>query len=177
MIKDWDIESQLDKWVKEVCSAIGIPEKKVVVEWVWFPMSTHVLVPPPSKSRSRSKDSQSVESLLGHFDPVNSFNMFQSSRLVETGSRTSSFCQRNLPKNRRSIRLTQLCSRLRVPNCAGLAEQVWQEPYLWGIRKQRSQSERYRKYGLDAWFINISICVYIIDYNCEILWTCVSLIS
>lgn len=32
MIKDWDIESQLDKWVKEVCSAIGIPEKKVVVE-------------------------------------------------------------------------------------------------------------------------------------------------
>jgi hypothetical protein len=32
MIKDWDIESQLDKWVKEVCSAIGIPEKMVVVE-------------------------------------------------------------------------------------------------------------------------------------------------
>jgi len=84
MIKDWDIESQLDKWVKEVCSAIGIPEKKVVVEWVWFPMSTHVLVPPPSKSRSRSKDSQSVESLLGHFDPVNSFNMFQYVSIFKT---------------------------------------------------------------------------------------------
>jgi len=32
MIKDWDIETKLDKWVKEVCSTIGIPEKKVVVE-------------------------------------------------------------------------------------------------------------------------------------------------
>lgn len=36
MIKDWDIETKLDKWVKEVCSTIGIPEKKVVVEWVWI---------------------------------------------------------------------------------------------------------------------------------------------
>lgn len=77
MIKDWDIESQLDKWVKEVCSAIGIPEKKVVVEWVWFPMSTHVLVPPPSKSRSTPKDRQSVESLLGHnLTQSIGFNMF-----------------------------------------------------------------------------------------------------
>ena len=32
MIKDWDIESQLEKWVKDVCAAAGIPEKKVVVE-------------------------------------------------------------------------------------------------------------------------------------------------
>lgn len=36
MIKDWDIETKLDEWVKEVCSTIGIPEKKVVVEWVWI---------------------------------------------------------------------------------------------------------------------------------------------
>ncbi|CAJ1386173.1 unnamed protein product [Effrenium voratum] len=32
MIKDWDIETQLHHWVKEVCAATGIPEKKVTVE-------------------------------------------------------------------------------------------------------------------------------------------------